>query len=65
VSGWLALDRVEVTGTAGCSLPRSSSAAQVRTGTPLARIDTAELEERIAGLAPVADVAVRRDWPAP
>ena len=63
VSSWLALDRVEVTGTARLEPQQVVEAVQVATGTPLARIDTAEVEDRVAGLAPVAEVAVRRDWP--
>jgi cell division protein FtsQ len=38
-------------------------AAAVAPGTPLARVDTGAVEDRVAQLAPVADVAVRRTWP--
>jgi cell division protein FtsQ len=62
-SGWLALDRVEVTGTGRLQPEQVVAAAQVATGTPLARIDTSEVEHRLAALPPVAEVAVRRDWP--
>jgi len=63
LSSWLALDRVEVTGTARLDASAVVAAVQVPTGTPLARIDTSEVEERVAALAPVDDVTVRRDWP--
>ena len=62
-SGWLALDRVQVSGTGRLQPAQVVAAAQVPTGTPLARIDTSEVEDRLAALAPVAEVAVRRDWP--
>ena len=62
-SGWLALDRVQVTGTGRLQPAQVVAAAQVPTGTPLARIDTSEVQDRLAALAPVAEVAVRRDWP--
>ena len=38
-------------------------AAEVEPGTPLARVDTATVQERVAALSPVADVDVDRDWP--
>jgi hypothetical protein len=40
VSGWLALDRVEVTGTARAAAAPGGVRGAGRTGTPLARIDT-------------------------
>ena len=63
VSSWLALDRVEVSGTSRLEPRQVVAAAQIPIGTPLARIDTDAIEGRIARLAPVADVEVRRDWP--
>lgn len=62
-STWLAVDRVTVTGTGRLSSAAVVQAADVATGTPLARVDTRQVEERIGELAPVADVAVRRSWP--
>ena len=62
-STWLGVDRVQVTGTSRLTPEQVVAAADVRTGTPLARVDTGAVEERVAELAPVADVAVRRTWP--
>ena len=62
-STWLGVDRVKVTGTARLAADQVVTAAAVEPGTPLARVDTAAVEDRVAGLAPVADVAVRRTWP--
>lgn len=62
-STWLGVDRVQVTGTARLQPAQVVQAAAVEPGTPLARVDTGAVEERIAALAPVADVAVRRTWP--
>ena len=63
LSSWLALDRVEVAGTGRLEPGQVVRAAAVPTGTPLGRVDTAAVEERVAALAPVQDVTVRRDWP--
>jgi cell division protein FtsQ len=62
-SSWLALDRVQVTGTERLQRAQVVAAVGVPTGTPLGRIDTAEVEDRLSALPPVAEVAVRRDWP--
>jgi cell division protein FtsQ len=62
-STWLGVDRVEVTGAQRLQPAQVEAAAAVQSGTPLARVDTGAVEERIAELAPVADVAVRRSWP--
>lgn len=62
-SSWLAVDRVEVTGTQRLSAAAVVEAAAVARGIPLARVDTGAAEDRVAVLAPVADVAVRRTWP--
>ncbi len=62
-STWLAVDRVEVTGTGRLQAAQVVEAAAVDPGTPLARVDTGEVEQRVAALAPVAEVAVRRTWP--
>lgn len=62
-SDWLAVDRVEVVGTQRLQADAVVQVADVDGRTPLARVDTAAVERRIAELAPVARVAVRRTWP--
>lgn len=62
-SSWLAVDRVEVTGTGRLQPAQVVEAAAVAAGTPLARVDTGDVEDRVAALPPVAEVAVRRTWP--
>lgn len=62
-STWLGVDRVEVSGAGRLTPTQVEQAAAVATGTPLARVDTGAVEDRIRELAPVADVAVRRTWP--
>lgn len=62
-STWLGVDRVQVTGTARLSPSQVVTAAAVEPDLPLARVDTGAVEQRVAALAPVADVAVRRTWP--
>ena len=62
-STWLAVDRIEVTGTGRLAPASVVTAAGVDVGTPLARVDTGAVEDRVGALAPVADVAVRRTWP--
>ena len=62
-STWLGVDRVEVRGVERLTSEQVVQAVAVDTGTPLARVDTSAVEGRVAELAPVADVAVRRTWP--
>lgn len=62
-STWLGVERVEVVGEGRLQPDQVVRAAAVEPGTPLARVDTRAVEERVAQLAPVADVAVRRTWP--
>ena len=62
-STWLGVDRVSVTGLTRLQSAQVVEAAAVEPGTPLARIDTGAIEDRVAELAPVASVAVRRTWP--
>ena len=62
-STWLGVDRVEVTGITRLQAAQVVEAVEVQRGTPLARVDTGAVEERVAALAPVDDVAVRRTWP--
>ncbi|MEA4943005.1 MAG: FtsQ-type POTRA domain-containing protein [Propionicimonas sp.] len=59
----LAVARVTITGTEVASRKDVSAAAQVGLGTPLVRVDTAGVAERVAGLPPVAEVEVAREWP--
>lgn len=59
----LAVDEVAVTGAGVLSEQRVLRAAEVATGTPLARVDLDAVEARVAALLPVGDVDVRRDWP--
>ena len=62
-STWFGVDDVEVVGTSRLQPSEVEAAVGVAAGTPLARVDTGAVEERIAKLAPVAEVAVRRTWP--
>lgn len=62
-STWLGVDRVQVVGLERLQAAAVVQAAAVADGTPLARVDTGAVERRVAALAPVADVAVRRTWP--
>lgn len=62
-STWLGVDEVEVTGTERLQPAQVVEAVAVEAGTPLARVDTGAVEDRVAELAPVADVSVRRTWP--
>jgi cell division protein FtsQ len=54
---------VRVTGAAILSPIQVRQAAAVRPGTPLARVDLDAVRARVARLAPVDTVQVRRDWP--
>lgn len=62
-SGWLAVDRVAVTGTSRLSPEDVTATADVRLGHPLATVDAGEVEARVRELAPVAAVDVVRSWP--
>lgn len=62
-SSWLGVDRLQVTGLERLQAAAVVEAAAVEQGTPLARVDTGAVERRVAALAPVGDVAVRRTWP--
>ena len=59
----LAVSRVEVTGTARLTPAQVLQAADVRPGTPLARVDSPAVKARLAALAPIARVRVVRAWP--
>lgn len=55
--------QVSVEGTQTVAPHAVRAAAAVVPGTPLARVDTDAVADRVAGLARVADVAVVRRWP--
>jgi cell division protein FtsQ len=60
----LAVDDVEVVGTARLAPEQVVVAAAVEPGTPLARVDVGDVAARVrAELAVAADVRVRRVWP--
>ena len=68
--GWLffvstvfAATSVEVEGSARIDDSTVRSIAEVPLGGPLARVDLAAIEERVATLPPVAEVRVSRGWP--
>lgn len=54
---------IRVTGTSILDADAVRAAAQVADGTPLARVDTAEVAQRVRALPPVAAVDVGRSWP--
>ena len=68
-SPWLAVSQVQVTvsaapAVAGPLTPEEVQAvAEVQMGTPLLRVDTGAIEERIAALPAVESVTVSRSWP--
>jgi cell division protein FtsQ len=59
----LGVDDVRVTGTDLVSAEDVLAAADVPPGTPLARVDLADVRRRVARLAPVDQVTASRDWP--
>lgn len=63
-SSWLVVDKVVVTGESRLSAEQVLRAAQVRRGTPLARVDTGAVASRVRALGPVAAVSVQRSWPS-
>ena len=54
---------VAVSGTKVLTRQEVLAAAGVDVGTPLARVDTEAVAGRVAGLPPVAEVTVVRNWP--
>ncbi len=62
-SSWLAVDDVEVTGVSGAEAQAVARLVQVPVGTPLARVDTDAVSERVRERVTVAEVSVRRAWP--
>jgi len=59
----LAVTRVTVSGRDVASEKEVVQAAAVAPGTPLVRVDLAGIADRVAGLPPVAEVSVTRQWP--
>lgn len=59
----LGVDDVTVSGTSYLDEEEVLSAAAVPLGEPLARVDVAGVERRVAALAPVLEVEVRRELP--
>lgn len=62
-TGLLGVRAVEVTGTRRLDAATVRSTAAIAPGTPLARVDTAAVAERIRRLPVVRSVAVERRWP--
>lgn len=62
-SGWLDVRTVEVVGVERVTDRLVVLTADVPAGTPLARVDLGDVEERVEGLAGVADATVVRGWP--
>jgi cell division protein FtsQ len=62
-SGVFGVSSVTVTGTSRVSVAQVVDLAAIRSGTPLARVDTAAAAERVARLPAVRAVDVHRDWP--
>jgi cell division protein FtsQ len=54
---------IEVTGAAIAGDDQVRAVAAVPLGTPLARVDTGEIEDRVRALVSVAEVDVSRSWP--
>ena len=64
--GWstvLGVRKVEVMGMEGAQAKAVAALVQVPDGTPLARVDTGAVAERVRGERRVAEVSVRRSWP--
>ena len=68
-SPWLAVSQVQVTVSAAPEVAGPLTAeevqavAEVQMGTPLLRVDTGAIEERVAALPAVESVTVSRSWP--
>jgi len=62
-SSLLGVRDVRVDGTSLVTPDEVRTAAAVRPGTPLARVDLAAVEARVGALAPVEKATVTRDWP--
>jgi len=62
-SSALTAKNVTVTGTGYLSAEQIREAAAIPSGTQLVRLDVGDVRNRVAALAPVRDVQVRRVWP--
>jgi cell division protein FtsQ len=62
-SSFVTARTVEVTGTSTLGDGRIERAAEVPTGTPLARLDLGAIRARVEGIAAVRSVEVSRSWP--
>lgn len=62
-SAWLGVDRVAVTGVRSFPVAEVRTSADVPSGRPLARVDVAAVERRVARLPRVEQVEVSRSWP--
>jgi cell division protein FtsQ len=62
-SPWFAVRTVEVSGVRELSRQAVLDAARVDLGTPLVRLDPAEVRERVAALPRVESAEVSRHWP--
>jgi cell division protein FtsQ len=62
-SSYVTVRDVEVTGTRTLGDARVERAAQVPTGTPLARVDLDAIQARVEAIAAVRRVEVSRSWP--
>jgi cell division septal protein FtsQ len=62
-SSWLGVRSVRVEGESFLTPDQIERAAAIDSGTPLARLDLAAVEERVSRLPAVDEVDVQRDWP--
>jgi len=62
-STWLGVDDVEVLGVTGPEAQAVARLVEVPVGTPLARVDTEAVGNRVRERVTVAEVSVRRSWP--
>ena len=62
-SSWLAARRVEVAGLGDLSRARVVAAAEVPTGSPLARVDLGAVRARVSAIPAVRSGDVSRSWP--
>lgn len=60
----LAVNRIEVSGAQRVDRAQVLDASGVRQGTPLARVDTGSVRERVSGLRAVESARVHRVWPS-
>lgn len=62
-SSWLRTEGVELVGNSQLTDKQVLGTAEVKTGGPLATVDLAAIEKRVASLATVKSVDVSRKWP--